>query len=38
MPRGLRLEVETAGRLVTRDEGVERSYPAHSEEPELAAN
>jgi hypothetical protein len=25
-PRGLRLEVETAGRIVTRDEGVERSY------------
>jgi hypothetical protein len=30
VPRGLRLEVETAGRIVTRDQGVERSFPAHS--------
>jgi len=30
VPRGLRLEVETAGRIVTRDQGVERSFPARS--------
>ena len=31
VPRWLRLDLRTAGRIVTRDEGVERAFPAGSE-------
>ena len=30
LPRGLHLEVETAGRIVSWDQGVERAFPARS--------
>ena len=30
VPRGVRLDVATAGRIVTHDEGVERAFPARS--------
>ena len=35
VPRGMRLDVVTTGRIVTHDEGVERAFPARSA-PSLA--
>jgi hypothetical protein len=37
VPRRLRLDVETRGRIVTRDAGVARSFPARSAPVSLAA-